>query len=87
MVSSAKSLILLSFRVRAIKSFVCYVVTIFSDSNMIETPKQQMELSAPGKPETTQKAFWTSWAEFYVGRVGFGPTFPLKTRFKASTLK
>ena len=29
--------------VRAIKSFVGHIVTIFSDSNMVETPKQQIE--------------------------------------------
>ena len=34
---------LLPFLVRAIKSFVGHIVTIFSDSNMVETPKQQIE--------------------------------------------
>ena len=34
---------LLPFRVRAVKSFVGHIVTIFSDYNMIETPKQQIE--------------------------------------------
>ena len=29
---------LFPLRVRASKSFVCHIVTIFSDSNMVETP-------------------------------------------------
>ena len=34
---------LFPYRVRDIKSFVGQIVTIFSDSNMVETSKQQIE--------------------------------------------
>ena len=29
---------------------------IFYDSNMVQTPNQQVEFNAPGKPETTFKS-------------------------------
>ena len=34
---------------------------IFSDSNMAETPNQQIEQNAPGKPETTLFIYFHTW--------------------------